>query len=88
MMWSAAQRGKAAKSAGIYMAEMGLYAVLMAGYFLFVLHYLGGWLKQLFDGDRVVYAIMALALIVGQGIMLELITTALLRLLHHGRQGG
>ena len=51
------------------------------GYFFLVLHLLGGWLERLFESDRRVYAGIALALIIGQGILLEVLTRLLLGLI-------
>jgi hypothetical protein len=60
--------------------ELPLYAVLMAAYAFFVLHYMGEWLFGLFRDDRKLYAVTALALIVGQGFLLEIVARALLGL--------
>ncbi len=61
--------------------ELPLYAVLMAIYVLLVLHFLGGWLFQLFRNERKLYAVVALVLIVGQGFVLEILSRALLGLI-------
>ena len=61
-----------------FVVEIALYAALVTGYFLLVMHLLGGWLKPLYDNDKPLYAITALLLIAGQGLLLELITTRLL----------
>lgn len=66
---------------GLLVAELLLYSILVAGYLLLVLRFLGTWLKHLFDTDRSGYAFVALLLIVTQGILLELLTGALLRIL-------
>jgi hypothetical protein len=58
--------------------ELGLYAVLVTGYFFLVLHFLGGALRNLFETNKTTYAIVALALIIGQGVLLEVLSTALL----------
>jgi hypothetical protein len=58
-----------------------LYAALVTGYFLLALRFLNDWLKHLFDENRILYAVTALGLIVGQGALLEMLTTALLKLL-------
>lgn len=60
--------------------EMAVYAVLVAIYFFAALHFLGGWLKEIFDGHRTLYAVVAVTLIVGQGVILEVLTSWLLRL--------
>ena len=64
-----------------FLIELLVYAVLVVGYFFLVLHLLGDWLLGLFEHHRVLYAIIALALIVGQGVLLEALTTALLSLI-------
>ncbi len=61
-----------------FLAELAVYAVLVTGYYFLVLHYLGGWLYRLFTSERRLYAGMALALIVLQGIALETLTRWLL----------
>ena len=65
--------------------ELMVYAGLVFGYFVLVLHWLGHWLDQLFQTDRALYAGVALGLIVGQGVVLELLTSALLWLIRVGR---
>lgn len=64
-----------------FLIELLVYSVLVVGYFFLVLHLLGDWIARLFEGDRRLYAFVALALIVGQGILLELLTTALFALI-------
>jgi hypothetical protein len=68
-------------SAGSFLIELGVYALFVLAYFFLVLHFLGNWLKHMFDEKRMVYAIVALALIIVQGVFLEVLTTALLRLI-------
>ena len=69
---------EALKSIKSFIVELGLYALVVVGYFLAVLHYLGGWLYELFKHERKLYAAVALGLIIGQGVMLEVVTRALL----------
>ena len=64
-----------------YLVEMAIYAVFVFAYYLAVLHSSRGWLKQLFDGHKSIYAVVALALIVGQVVLLELVTAGLFRLI-------
>ena len=64
--------------------ELLVYAVLVVGYLFLVLHFLGGWIFHLFQQQRAVYAGVALVLILGQGILLELVTAALLRFIRAG----
>ena len=62
-----------------FLLELVVYAVLVTGYFFLVLHFLGGALRNLFETSKTAYAFVALALIVGQGVLLEVLTSALLR---------
>ena len=64
-----------------FVIELLCYAALVFGYFFLVLHFLGDWLKHIFDDDKRLYAIVALALMIGQGVVLEMVTTALLKLI-------
>jgi hypothetical protein len=59
--------------------ELAIYAVLIVAYFFLALHFLGDWLAEIYHRDRRIYAVTALFLIVGQGVLLETLTTALLR---------
>ena len=61
-----------------FLIELAVYAVLVVGYFLLVLHFLGGWLKELFDHQRWGYAVAGLAIVLTQAALLELLTSGLL----------
>ena len=61
-----------------FFIELLLYAALLVGYFVFVLHYLGGWFKDLFDHDRRLFAIMALVVMIGQAVGLEIVSSLLI----------
>ncbi len=61
--------------------EIALYACFVSAYFFLVLHFLGNWVKHVFDENKALYAILALTLILVQGILLEMLTTALLKLI-------
>jgi hypothetical protein len=61
-----------------FVLEVLIYAGLVAAYFFLVLHFLGGWLNELFHDHRHVYAAAALLLIVCQGVLLEWVTSRLL----------
>ena len=71
-----------------FLFELVVYAALVIGYFFLVLHFLGGALRGLFETNKTAYAFVALALIIGQGVLLEVLTSALLRFferwLHRG----
>lgn len=61
-----------------FVIEVLVYAVLVLGYFLLVLRFLGKPLEQLYVSNLIVYAFVALALIVIQGVVLEFVTSFLL----------
>ena len=64
-----------------FLVELLVYSVLVIGYFFLVLHLLAEWIAHLYERDRRLYAAAALALIVCQGIALELLTAALFALI-------
>ncbi|PYK43353.1 MAG: hypothetical protein DME53_12670 [Verrucomicrobia bacterium] len=69
------------KNLRAFAAELAIYAVLVTAYFFLVLHLLGNWLYQLDLHHRVLYAVVALLLIVGQAIVLDALTALLFRIL-------
>jgi len=71
----------AAKSLRVFAAELAIYAVLVTGYFFLVLHVLGSWLYLLETKHRILYAFVAILLIAGQAVVLDAVSTGLLRLL-------
>jgi hypothetical protein len=83
-----AQRASRSAVVGSFLLELGLYAVLVTGYFFLVLHFLGGALRNLFETNKTTYAVVALALIIGQGVLLEVLTSALLRFFQRCLQRG
>ena len=70
-----------AKTLRAFLIELAIYAVLMVGYFFLVLHFLGGWLYLLEINHRYAYAGVAILLIIGQAVVLENVTTLLLRMI-------
>jgi hypothetical protein len=58
-----------------------VYAALVLGYFLLVLQFLGQPLAWLFSDNLVLYAAVALVLIVAQGVVLEAVTSFIMGLL-------
>ena len=76
-----ASRSKKSGLLSSFLVELGVYAVVVFAYFFFVLHFLGGWIKHIFDQTKTLYAFVALALIIVQGVALEMLTTALLRVI-------
>jgi hypothetical protein len=69
------------KTLRAFLVELLVYGVFVTGYFFLVLHYLAGWLQDLHLNHLKVYAGVTLVLIIGQAVLLESITTWLLRLL-------
>ncbi|HEY2615575.1 MAG TPA: hypothetical protein VGI42_07675 [Chthoniobacterales bacterium] len=63
------------------MIELALYALLVTGYFFLVLHYLSGWLQDLHLHHVKLYALTAISLIITQAIVLESVTSWLMRML-------
>jgi len=61
-----------------YALELVVYSLLVAGYYLLVLHLLGGLLADIYFHERKVYAALALGLIVAQGFVLEILTRFIL----------
>jgi hypothetical protein len=70
-----------AKTFRAFLIELLIYAVLVVCYFFLVLHFLGEWLHQLEIRHRYTYAGVAILLIIGQAVVLEGVTTFLLRML-------
>lgn len=65
--------------------ELAVYAALLVLYFFLVLQYLGDILAKLYDNQILIYAFLGLGLIVAQGVVLEAITSFLIRLLRLDR---
>ena len=65
--------------------ELLLYGVLLVIYFFAVLQFLGSFLTDLFDNQLVIYSFLGLGLIVAQAVLLETVTSFLLRLLRLDR---
>ena len=72
---------EAAKTLRAFLIELAVYALLVVAYFFLVLHFLGGWLYRLELQHRNTYAAVAILLIIAQAVVLESVTTLLLRLL-------
>jgi hypothetical protein len=74
-------REKATSNLKAFIIELVVYTVLVIAYVLLVLGLLGDWLKHLYDNGKTRYAFAALLLIIGQGVVLEMVTSLLLRLI-------
>jgi hypothetical protein len=57
--------------------ELAIYAALVVSYVFLVFTFFGNRLPDLFDQHKRVYAVVGLALIVSQGVVLEVIAVAL-----------
>lgn len=64
-----------------FLIELVVYAALVGVYVLFVIGLLNEWLHGLYDHNKTLYAFVALLLIIGQGVVLETVTTLLLKLI-------
>ena len=71
-----------------FLLELAVYAVFVTGYFLLVLDFLGSGLCHLYQTNKTTYAVVALVLIIAQGVLLELLTSALLRFLERWSNRG
>ncbi len=75
---------EAAKTLRAFLIELVVYAALVVTYFFLVLHFLGGWLHGLEAGHRYTYAGVAVLLMIGQAVLLQNVTTYLLRFIRRG----
>ena len=69
------------KTLRAFLIELAIYAVLVVGYFFLVLHFLGEGLQRLEQHHRYSYAGLAILLMIGQAVLLQNVTTFLLRLI-------
>jgi hypothetical protein len=69
------------KTLRAFAIELVIYAILVIAYFFLVLHLLGQWLYELEVHYRYTYAALAILLIIGQAVLLESLTTFLIRLI-------
>jgi Flp pilus assembly pilin Flp len=62
------------------MIELAVYVAFVSVYLILVLHFLVGWLKELFTKQPEAYAYVAILLMVAQALGLERLTASLLHL--------
>jgi hypothetical protein len=74
-------KSETTKTLGAFAVELVIYGILVTGYFFLVLHLLGAWLYGLEIQHRYAYAAVAILLIIGQAVLLESLTTFLIRLI-------
>ncbi len=72
---------EAAQTLRAFLVELVIYAFLVVAYFFLVLHFLGEGLHQLESRHRYTYAGVAILLMIGQAVVLQNVTTFLLRLI-------
>jgi sorbitol-specific phosphotransferase system component IIC len=84
-MGASPMKHKTAVTLRAFFIELVIYAVLVVGYFFAVLHFLSEWIGRLEKSHIIIYALVAIALIIVQGIVLESVTTWLMRRLQGGR---
>jgi hypothetical protein len=70
-----------ARTLRAFAIELVIYTVLVVGYFFLVLRFVAHSLFDLEQRHIVLYGAISIALIVGQAVLLEIITTGLLRFL-------
>ena len=70
-----------ARTLRAFAIELAIYAVLVVAYFFLVLHLLGEWLYRLEIHHRYTYSGLAIVLIIAQAVLLESLTTFLIRLI-------
>jgi hypothetical protein len=74
-----AQQKRSEPSGKAFAIELAIFTALVVFYFFLVLSFLSNWLRNLFDQNKLVYALVAWALIAAQGVVLEVIAAALLK---------
>jgi hypothetical protein len=72
---------KLRKMMGSFAIELLIYSVLVVAYFFAVLRLLGDPLSDLYSSNLVLYAFLALGLIVAQAVVLEAVTSFIMGLL-------
>jgi len=77
---------RAVGSYGLLLLEVGVYALLVTGYLLLVLQSLRPFLLDTFEHWRILYACLAVLLMLGQGFVLEFLTSLLVGLFARTRR--
>ncbi len=78
-------KASAGKTVRALLLELPIYGALVVGYFFAVLHFLSDWLQHLHQHQTFAYAIVAIVLVIGQAVVLEWVSTLLLRFFQGGR---
>ena len=67
------------------LVEVLIYAALVSVYLALVLHFLLGWLKELFTKEPAVYAFVAILLMIVQAVGLERLASSLVHVTRRRR---
>ena len=59
--------------------EIIIYSLLIFGYYLLVLRWLGDWIMSIFNSNLYIYAFAGLGLIFVQAVLLDLVTSFLMK---------
>ena len=59
--------------------EIIIYSLLILGYYMLVLRWLGDWIASIFGSNLYVYAFAGLGLIFVQAVLLDLLTSFLMK---------
>jgi hypothetical protein len=78
-------KAKASATLRAFLIELIVYSALVVAYFFLVLHFLADWINHLEASSIHIYALVSIGLIIGQAILLEIVTTWLMRRLQGGR---
>jgi hypothetical protein len=65
--------------------EVVIYVGLVSVYLALVLHFLVGWLKELFTKEPTVYAFVAILLMIAQAVGMERLASTLVHVAGQGR---
>jgi len=61
------------------LVEIMIYSLLIFGYYLLVLRWMGDWIASIFNSNLVLYAFSGLGLIFVQAVLLDILTTFLMK---------
>lgn len=61
--------------------EIIIYSILIFGYYLLVLRTMGDWLASMFNSNLVIYAFIGLGLIGVQAVVLDFLTSFLMKII-------
>jgi hypothetical protein len=61
------------------LVEIIIYSVLIFGYYLLVLRWMGDWLMNMFNTNLVYYSLVGLGLIFIQAVLLDFVTSFLMK---------